>query len=203
MPFGNNGLIDGDMTIESILDYKNIKPYIAVFSRKSPDTDMKKLKNMGVIGTMIESGSLYDPIYTEREYRNPKLENQVSMAVKSDLPFAFYHEVRARSLIDAEKELLQLKLCIQKYQPVLGVWLRLLFKNSKDMNNKIIDKYKSYLENLGLKNKIGFYVTREELKKIDWQDKCNDWYLWLIDHVSDISDIECLLNPDFFMLKEI
>lgn len=203
MPFGNNSLIDSDMTIESILDYKNINPYIAVFSRKSPDIDMKKLKHMGVIGIMIESGYLYDAIHIEHEYRNPKLEKQVNLAIKSDLPFAFYHEVRAKSLVEAEKELSELKLCIQKYQPVLGIWLSLLFNNPKYMNNKIVDKYKSYLENLGLKNKIGFYVTREELKKIDWKDRCNDWYLWLIDHVNDISDIECLLDPSFFMLGEM
>lgn len=202
MPFDNNIFINGDITIDSILDYKNIKPYIAVFSRKSPDIDMNRLKIVGVIGVMIESGSLYDSIHIEREYRNPKLEKQVNKVIKSELPFAFYHEVRAKSLSEAKKELYELQLCIQKYQPVLGVWLRLLFNNTKDMNNKIVDKYKSYLINLGLKNKIGFYVTKDELKKIDWKDRCNDWYLWLINHVSNISEIECLLEPEFFMLME-
>lgn len=199
MPFGFDNFIDGDMTIDSILDYKNIKPYIVTFSRRSPDVDMKKLKS--VIGVMIESGSLYDAFHIEHEYRNPKLEKQVNAAVKAELPFAFYHEVRAKNLFEAEKELTELKLCVQKYQPVLGVWLRLLFNNTKDMNNKIVDKYKSYLVNLGLKNKIGFYVTRDELKKIDWKDRCNDWYLWLIEHVSDISEMERLLDPEFFMLE--
>ncbi len=199
MPFGINGFIHGDMTLDSILNYKNIKPYIATFSRSSPNVDIKKIE--GVIGVLIESGSLYDAVHTERKYRNPKLEKQVNAVIKAELPFAFYHEVRAKNLAEAEKELTELKLCIQKFQPVLGVWLRLLFNNTKNMNNMIVDKYKSYLINLGLKNKMGFYVTKDELKKIEWKDRCNDWYLWLIDHVNALSEIERILDPEFFMLE--
>lgn len=183
----------------SMIDYTQISPYIITLSRKSKNIDMKRLKSIGVIGVMIESGSLYDSIHMMQDYRNPELESQVQSAVKADLPFAFYHEVRSRNLEEANKELLELKLCIQKYNPTLGVWLKLLFNNSTKTNNDIVDLYQKYLTNLGLKNKIGFYVTYAQLKRIDWESRCDDWYLWIDDHVSDLSEFQRVLGPEFFM----
>ncbi len=183
----------------TMIDYTQIDAYIITVSRKSPDIDLKKLKDVGVTGVMIESGSLYDSIHMKRSYRNPKLDYQIRAAVDAELPFAFYHEVRSKTVKEAKKELLELQFCIQKYNPVLGVWLRLLFNNSSKINNDILNVYQEHLIQLGLKYKIGLYVTRNELKKIDWEKHCNDWLLWLDDHVSDVSEFQRLLDPEFFM----
>nr|DAH23698.1 MAG TPA: hypothetical protein [Caudoviricetes sp.] len=81
----------------------------------------------------------------------------------------------------------------------MGVWIQIGFHNSKSVNNDIIDRCKKRLFMLGLKNKIGLYCTLEKLKLIDWNEQSEDWLLWLDSHVSDVSEFECVLNPEFFM----
>ena len=51
---------------------------------------------------------------------------------------------------------------------------------------------------LGLKNQIGFYVFRSQLKQINWSKYCNDWYLWIVDHLSSLDGLDELLTPTLF-----
>ena len=80
------------------------------------------------------------------------------------------------------------------------MWLHLQFTKSVTVNNSIIDAYYTELVRLGLKNKIGFYVTSQELEKITWKNYCDDWLLWLNRHVSSVSDINQLLTPQLFVI---
>lgn len=181
------------------IDYTQFTPYIATITRSTTATDLSELKNIGVIGVLIESGYLYDASHIETTYKNPKLTEQVQMATDADLYFGFYHVIKARSVEEAKKELSALQTCIQRYNPTMGVWLKPPSNNSKTKNDEIIEVYYNHLVKLGLENKIGFYATKDELETFDWEGICDKWYLWLNDHVSDISEIDTLLEPEFFM----
>lgn len=186
----------------SSIDYEALDPYIVTIDRNTKDVNYNALKKLGVSGVLIEAGRLYDSIHKEQSYRNPKLDAQAHAASDADVPFALYTDVRSRSVDEAKKELYELSFCVRRYPPALGVWLRLNLVKSKSENNKIIDTYYKELVKLGLKGKVGFYATESQISKIDWTKYSDDWYLWLDKHVTRIADIDQLLTPEFFVLKE-
>lgn len=182
-------------------DYKEIKSYMITLDRSSKKVDYDALRGIGVIGTMLEAGYLYDQSHMEVEqYVSPALAEQVKVAKEADMPYAFFAYVRSRSIKEANLELKWLRIYIQKYTPSLGVWLKLELTNNVSMNDMIVDRYKTLLESSGLKGKIGFYVTRNQLSRITWNKWQNDYLLWLVDPVEDISEIEQILDPTFFDL---
>ncbi|MCM1226428.1 MAG: NlpC/P60 family protein [Clostridium sp.] len=184
-------------------DYKDIDCFIITLDRNSGKVDYDKLKEIGVIGAMIEEGGLYDVTHKEKEvYVSPKLDSQVREAVKHEITYGLYADVRARTIEEANKELSMLRIYASKYTPPLGIWLTLNLSKSKTVNDKIIARYKEVLENAGFYGKMGFYVTRDQLEKITWSKWKDSFLLLLIDHVSDISEIEKILTPEFFMLKK-
>lgn len=193
-------MVDNIITLES-LDYKKISAYLITLDRNSPDVDYRRLKSVGVIAVMIEAGYLYNSMHVEQEYfRNPKLRKQVKDAYRNKVQYALYTTICARNSAELMKELYQIKLCIESFIPPLGIWLKLGFNNNKKTNNTLLDICKAYLIKLGLKNKIGLYVTKSELNKIDWnEERYNDWLLWLNKHIDDLSSIEQVLKPEFFM----
>lgn len=193
-------MVDNIITLES-LDYKKISAYLITLDRNSPDVDYRRLKSAGVIAVMIEAGYLYNSMHVEQEYfRNPKLRKQVEDAYRNKVQYALYTTICARNSAELMKELYQIKLCIESFIPPLGIWLKLGFNNNKKTNNTLLDICKAYLIKLGLKNKIGLYVTKSELNKIDWnEERYNDWLLWLNKHIDDLSSIEQVLKPEFFM----
>lgn len=193
-------MVDNIITLES-LDYKKISAYLITLDRNSPDVDYRRLKSAGVIAVMIEAGYLYNSMHVEQEYfRNPKLRKQVKDAYRNKVQYALYTTICARNSAELMKELYQIKLCIESFIPPLGIWLKLGFNNNKKTNNTLLDICKTYLIKLGLKNKIGLYVTKSELNKIDWnEERYNDWLLWLNKHIDDLSSIEQILKPEFFM----
>lgn len=185
----------------SSIDYEAIDPYIVRIDRNTKSVDYSALKRSRVSGVIIEAGVLYDNTHKEISYRNPKLDEQAHAASDADVPFALYTDVRARSIAEAKKELYELSFCVRRYPPALGVWLRLNLVKSVSQNNKIIDTYYTELVKLGLKDKIGFYATKKQLKQIDWSKYCDTWYLWWDSHVNEISEIDRLLTPQFFVVK--
>lgn len=193
-------MVDNIITLES-LDYKKISAYLITLDRNSPAVDYRRLKSAGVIAVMIEAGYLYNSMHIEQEYfRNPKLRKQVEDAYRNKVQYALYTTICARNSAELMKELYQIKLCIESFAPPLGIWLKLGFNNNKKTNNTLLDICKTYLIKLGLKNKIGLYVTKSELNKIDWnEERYNDWLLWLNKHIDDLSSIEQVLKPEFFM----
>lgn len=189
------GLID-----RSSINYNYLDPYIITINRNSPDINYSRMQDVGVVGVMIEAGYLYDAIHNEVSYNNPKLKSQVQACVDADIPFALYCDVKARSVAEAKRELYYLSFCIRLYPPALGVWLHLQLVKSVSINNSIIDTYYDELVRLGLKDRIGFYVTKSELDMIDWDKYKDTWYLWWNSHISNVSDINQLLVPQFFVL---
>lgn len=182
-------------------DYKEIKSYMITLDRQSKNVDYEALRGIGVIGTLLEAGYLYDSSHMEvSSFVSPALDKQVSAAKKSDMPYAFYTYVRSRNINEANLELKWLRIYIQKYTPTIGVWLKLEFTNNVAMNDMIVGRYKTLLEASGLKGKIGFYVTRDQLSRITWSKWQEDFLLWLVDHVDNVSEIEQILDPTFFDL---
>ena len=189
--------------IELLLDYTQITPYIATLDKLSVDLDATKLKAAGVIGLMIEGGSLYDVTHMEiSNYRNPKLETQVAFAIKHNIPYALYFTTKARNIAEANKELSLLQPCVRKYSPTLGVWIQPVLGSIISVNNSIIDRYYDILVQLGFKQKVGLYTTKDQLRRIDWSARCNTWYLWLNEHVSTEAELQKILTPEFFMTKK-
>lgn len=190
---------DGSANIE--IDHTQFTNYIVTIDRNTKSINYESLKDLGVVGVMIEAGSLYSSSHTIQSYRNPKLPQQVQDASDADVPFALYTDVRSRNAGEAKKEIAQLHRYIMAYPPALGVWLHLYLGKSKKINNEIIEVYRTELTRFGLKGKIGIYATRDQMKLFDWEKYYNDYYLWLDDHVKDINEIDTLLTPEFFMLN--
>lgn len=199
------GMSASIISVESLIDYSAFTPYVATIDRNVKSVDFEKLKEAGVSVVIIEAGRLYDESHKElSNYTNPLIDQQVVGAGQASIDYGLLADVRARSVEEANKELKELTLVIQKYTPPYGMWLHLnLSSADKTTNNNIIDRYQFVLQALGLKDKIGFYATRKQLENIDWtEERQNIWYLWLNDHVEDEAHLSQLLSPEFFMLDE-
>lgn len=187
---------------QDMVNIDAIDPFVATISRKTKKIDTKKLSEIGVVGIVLEAGYLYDGSHNKVSYKNPNLPEQMKQITESKIEWGFYHTARARSQVEARSELYELSFIIRKYPPALGVWLQLDLTKSVSVNNKIIDVYEKEFNRLGLKHKVGFYVTRKQLEQITWKDYYDRWNLWLIDHTDDLDNIKDKVNPEFFMLNE-
>lgn len=182
-------------------NYKEIKCYMSTLDRTSKNVDYEALKGIGLIGTLLETGYLYDSSHMEVEhFLNPKLAEQVEAAKKAEVQYGFYTVVRSRNVQEANLELKWYRIYLQKYTPTLGAWLKLELSSNKAMNDLIIGRYHTLLTASGYTGKMGLYATRQQLKLISWDRWQEDFSLWLIDHVDDLSEIEQILDPTFFDL---
>lgn len=199
---GFNGLLSYGAGNPVYIDWTQLTPYIATIDRDCKEIDYDKLKEMKVVALMIEGGYLYDKSHmVVSRYRNPQIDDQVKNAKDHQLPYALYADVRARNVDEAKAELHELQFLIQKYTPPLGCWLTFSFKEEeKEKNDSIIKVYKEKLHKLGLVGKIGFYVNRDQLNTISWDEWQEEFYWWMVEDVSDIAEVEQLLYPEFFML---
>lgn len=180
-----------------------ITAYIATIDRNSLAPNYSSLKKQGVVGVCIEAGYLYDSTHTKVRYANPKLSSQLSSARDHKMPVALFCTTRARSVIEAKEEIDELSYCVRTASPELGVWVKLKFSNSRSTNDAILDTYRDKLTRLGLKDRIGLYVTKAELDKITWTTKSNDWWLWIISHLSSVSSMNETVTPHTFALDEL
>ena len=177
--------------------------YCITLDRNSKYPKFDDMKKLGVIGTLIEAGQFYNPQHREYDkYVNPNIEIQTAWCSNNDLPFGLYTVCRAKTRIEAQKELRPLIQLVQLYPPLLGVWITLELTSTVSINDKILEVYKETFENYGLKNKIGLYTTKQSLSKVTWSTHMNDWYLWLISHVKSDSDMTGTYMPEFFELGE-
>jgi hypothetical protein len=126
---------------------------------------------------------------------------------------------------EAQEEFKQLYLVLMTYPPNIGLWLRIKSSGAKSEINNIIEWYQKMLVNRGFRYQIGFYNTKDELERFDWQKFCNnragadtqykdfdrtsvsnyfanDWNLWWLDNptADEFKQTEELLRPNFFKL---
>lgn len=186
-----------DTTIESL----EIKPYVAYIDRSLTNIKWQKMKDLGVVGVFFESGYLYNASHKQVTYRNPNLETQVKQAENQEYDYGLVHISRAKTLDEARNELYYIKLCLRKYYPQLGFWVRPKFTQSTSTNNAILDLYQKTLEDLGMKDKIGFYCTKSELNKFTWKNYEDSWYLWIINHLPELDNLEELETPALFNIR--
>lgn len=205
------GNSDNNDTVSSItvvednqLDRDKITPLIATIDRNSiTNINFEELKKNDVVGVMVEAGYLYNSNHAKQSrYRNPQIDDQIKSINRANLPYALYAITRAKTTAEAKEELVELSFVINKYPPLLGVWINIDLKSSIDINDRIINTYKDYLVKLGLKNKIGIYATKSQLNKISWTKHCKDWFLWWVSHTADMKVIDEIWSPEFFMLND-
>lgn len=200
----SNIITSGVSVDPSQIDTSKIDEFVLTLNRNSPtDLNYTQLKKIGVIGAVIEGGYLYDSNHNEQAYRNPNLGAQVKNLAEYGLNFGLYFDVKSTSVDEANKELYHLSLCVRKYSPLMGVWLRLKFNNTKTLNHQILDRYYFQLVRLGLKDNVGLYVTKSELNKITWTKYQNTFYLWVNSHLSSVDNINELETPEFFKLSNM
>ena len=185
---------------EELIDIDSFDPYVATIDRNSRGINYTVLKNLGVIGVVAEAGYLYNTVHSKVTYQSPRLSDQIQDIKSAGLPYGLYAITKARSVKEAKEELKELSLVIQTYPPQLGMWLKLSLTSNRTINNSIVDTYYDRFIELGLKDQIGFYVTRSQLNQISWSNYQSDWYLWLDDHVMSFVDLNQLLTPEFFDL---
>lgn len=207
---GTNTTIDsntnnsGSTIGEHELDREKLNPLIVTIDRNSiVNIDFDTLKKNDVVGVMIEAGYLYNSNHIKQSrYRNPRIDDQVKAVNRAGLSYALYAITRAKTTTEAKEELVELSFVINKYPPLLGVWIDIDLKSSIAINDRIVNTYKDYLVGLGLKSKIGIYATKSQLSKITWTKHCNDWSLWWVSHTKDMKIIDEVWSPEFFMLDD-
>ena len=184
------------------IDFSKINPYVVTIDRNTKlDIDYDTLKsNLGIVGVLVEAGYLFSQNHARLDYfRNPNIVKQIDSLKSHNIQHGFYFIARAKTSSEAYDEIYELSFLVRKYPPMLGVWIILDLPNPKDTNNRLIDVYYKELIRLGLIGKIGFYVTQEILEsQIDWASFKDDWYLWVVNHVDDLSSLDSLLYPEFF-----
>lgn len=183
---------------------EEMNPYIITIDQNSGTQDYTGLRELGVQGVAIDMGSYFSPLHTvNSSFQQPKLKSQIEAANEANMPYGLFTTIRSRSIEEAKLELFEIKLVVRKYQPKNGLWFKLGMSSDTYTNNKILEYYYTYLENLGFKDQIGIYASKEQLKQISWSKFYEDWYLWLDEHVDSLTEIPHPVTPDFFMCREV
>lgn len=179
------------------IDWTKLKPYIMFVdrytTRKLNYTDL--MSNCGVIGVMIEGGK-----GTQLQgFRNPKCYDQAREAMAAKCPFGYVIKSVATNTKQANDEMECVRYLVSHYSPQLGVWIELGDRVGKSTNDKIMRIYERELVKFGLKNKIGIRCTKDYLQKnITWLNFQENWYLWLVEPVGNVTEVNQLLDPTFF-----
>ena len=185
----------------------NACPYLATLSAttKSKITkDWKEKANISAV--MLEAGNLFDVGHNKlKHFESPLIKEQVKQAKDAGLEWGIYFNGRARTVEEADDEMFWFSLVVSRFPPYAGVWIHPTIQKDKTKTNQVIDKYHKELVRLGFNSKMGFKLTRDELSKIDWDKYHKEWYLWIEDPLTDISDFTDLkfnLTPQFFITGE-
>ncbi len=185
------------------VDVESLNPYIITIDRNTHTISSKewnKMKDYGVCGVLVEAGKLFNKSHLKVDYRSPKLKSQIKGIKDAGLPWGLYCEMLAKSVSDANNEIEELRPCVRLYPPKLGLWLKCTFTNNKSVNDNILQRYYEELVRLGLINKIGLICSKGQLGSISWETRWSDHYcLWLVNHISDVSELNELLTPSFFL----
>lgn len=182
------------------VDYTQLNPYLLTLDRNSPDNiDFNLLKSKKVVGAIVEAVDYYSSYgKAVDQFENPKILNQVTALKQADMPYGLYLYAKAHTVKEANNEMYRMMFPINRYGATLGVWLLFGLGNNFTVNNQILDKYKRDLINMGFKQRMGIICTRNQLKLFDWETYQNDFYLWLVEHITNLNQLDRLLDPEFF-----
>lgn len=203
-----------------------ISPYILVLSETSRLPNVDDLVENGFIGVGIPVGRYFNDQHgVNKNYVNPNLRKQIEWAKDNNFAFALLANIDARNIGEAQEEFKKLYGVLLGFQPNIGLWFRVRSKGTSKQIEEIIEWYQMMLINRGFRYQIGFYNTKEELEKFDWQKFCNnragndveykdfdrtsvsnyfanDWNLWWLDKPTgeEFNKVGALLTPNFFKL---
>lgn len=180
------------------LDPKKLNLYIITTDRTTPSIPYSTFTKSGVIGVMLEAGYLFTSQHVKTTFRNPNLYAQVEAAKKNNVEFGYYMYARAKTIAEVQAEMYELLFILDKYPPTLGIWLKLDLPGTVSQNDALIEEYQKLLFRLGMKHKMGFYVSRTKLEQITWSKHQDNWLLWIVDHISSLDQLSQLLTPEFF-----
>lgn len=180
------------------INWETFNPYLVTLSRDSKPK-YNTLKDAKVLGALVEAGYRYQTNHTKTsKFDNPNLETQIKEIEKLGLTYGLYTICRARNSVEAQEEMYYFSFPVRRHPPAMGVWLQLDFGTNKNTNNNLLRRYKSDLTRLGFKGKMGIICTRSTIERIDWDSYQDDFYLWLVDHIDDTTELDQLLDPEFF-----
>lgn len=183
------------------VNYEALTPYIVTLSRDTV-VDYSILKDAGVVGAIVEAGYWFNADGTTvQKFDNPNLATQVSELEKINMLYGLYMDCCAKNTVEAKEEIYHLSFPARKYDASLGIWLNLNISDNSQYNTPILKQYRTELERLGLKGKMGIRCTRDFIEHIEWttgETFKNDFYLWLDEHITDTSELDGLLDPTFF-----
>lgn len=185
--------------LDLTIDYEKFNPYIITVDRNSTAIPYDKLKDARVVGAFVEGGYYYTPYHHKQTYfENPNLAKQIAGFNKIKMPYGLFTICRALSANQAKEEMYYFSFPVRKYSPKLGVWLQLNLCDNKETNDPIIARYISDLTRLGYKSKIGIICTKKALETFDWKKYQEDLYLCVIDHITNLDELNKLMDPKFF-----
>ena len=177
-----------------------LTPYLVTVGRDCPDLNYAALKEMGVVGAVIEAGRLYDVIHMRTDFANPNLDRQVRAAEAADLPIGLYIVATARNSAEAKDEVKQFVSVIRRYRPTLGYWFMLKLSGTQVGNDIVINAYHQQALKSGIASNIGLYADRKQLAKVSWDKHYSNWHLWLNDHLDSLEHLDKIVTPAMFNL---
>lgn len=192
----------GNYITMDTINYREYNPYLVTLTRNS-NIKYDAFKGSGVIGAMVEAGYYFESNRRKAyKFDNQNLSAQIKNLDKVELPYGLFTYARARTSKEAKEEMYWFSFPVRRYTPTLGVWLQLELGKDKNSNKFVIERYRDDLWRLGFKGKIGLIATPYQLSLIDWDSYKDDFFLWSIDHISDLDDLNQLLDPSFFDMDE-
>lgn len=179
------------------------KPFIVTPDYTATDIDYDELKEIGVIGTMLWAGAIFNSNRDKRSsYANPNINTQVENAKEYNMPWALYADVRSRTSDEARLECRELYYVISKHSPKLGIWLHLDFSKVSALSAKeIINIYYDKILEWGLKGRCGIYATKSQADLINWPQWADKFSFWWIAMLNNMDDVDSILTPALFQLR--
>lgn len=189
---------------QSTVAVKSIKPYVIFPAPSETNINFASLKEIGVIGAMLNAGERYNDAHELVTYRTQNVYNQTLDALAVKMPHAYVYTTHARTEDEVKEEAYWFRFVASKYPPKLGVWLHCKFDVTESIARKLVDKWYSYFVEWGFKSKCGIYATLKQAKKIGWPAQATYMPLWLEGELTDsVCPDEELLTPAFFKLAEL
>ena len=189
---------------QSTISIKSIKPYVIQPNRSMLNLDYLQLKQLGVVGTMIDGGERFDRNHNLVTYRTENVYKQTEEAQAANMPHAYIYTTHARNVAEVKEEAYWFYFVVSKYPPKLGVWLHCEFDVLPSVAEQLVDEWYSYFVKWGLKSKCGLYASKIQARKINWPKQCAYMPLWLEGELTDnVCPDEELLTPSFFKLDNL
>lgn len=189
---------------QSTIAIKSIKPYVIAPSPSATNVDYAALKELGVVGAMLDAGARYDKNHNIIRYRNENIYVQTLEAQNAGLFHSYIYTTRARTAKEVREEAYWFYFVLSKYPPKLGIWLRCDFDVKSELAQKLVEEWYYFFVDWGLKSKCGLRATKKQAEKIGWPKQCEYLPLWLEGELPEnVCPDEEILTPSFFKMDDL